>query len=78
MIPPQTSKKTMEFADSFGSTVKTVVLVVSLTTFVMSICLSVSLQNLLGLVKQLQIYCHMMLINVQTPPNVTKFYGYIF
>jgi len=68
----------LELAEEFGKTVQNVVLGVSATTFLLSLCLSFSLQQLLCVVKQLQLSCHMMLIKMETPANVTTFFGYIF
>jgi len=63
-LPPQVSLKDLEFAHSFGKIVQIAIVTVAVVTVILSPCYSFSLQYLLGMLKQLQISCHMMLINV--------------
>jgi len=77
-IPPQVAQSDLDAAETMGTTVQIAILVVAVSIVVLSPFISFSLQSLLGMIKQMQISCHIMLINVQTPANVTIFYGYIF
>ena len=63
-LPPQVSLKDLEFAETLGKIVQIAIVTVAVVTVILSPWYSFSLHYLLGMVKQLQISCHMMLINV--------------
>jgi len=63
-LPPQVSLKDLEFAETLGKIVQIAIVTVAVVTVILSPYYSFSLQYVLGMVKKLQISCHMMLINV--------------